>query len=140
MSFTRMHLLERWSDTAHCGWGAGHHWRGNRSIEGGLRSRVWSFIAFGEAGEPTRGGSTWLGRRLAILTGRTNSVTRDVSYLAGRTVATPKSRRPTTRRRHGDCNQPSVVARLISRESMKMRGKMKSEDLERNERWGNNRD
>jgi hypothetical protein len=49
MSFTRMHLLERWFDTAHCSWSTGYHWRGNGIVGGGLSSIVWSFTTFCEA-------------------------------------------------------------------------------------------
>jgi hypothetical protein len=79
-----------------------------------------------------RGDSTWLGRRLAILTDRMNFVARGVSYLAWRAVAAPKSGRPT-RRRHSDCMQSRVVARLILGEGMRTWGKLKSQDLERND-------
>jgi hypothetical protein len=72
-----------------------------------------------------RRGSTWLERRLASLTDLTHRVTRDISYLTGRTVATPKSGRPTARRRHVECSQPSIVAELILRGSCQSFGEIK---------------
>ncbi len=124
MSFTGMHLLKRRFDAAHCGWSAGYHWRGDGGTEVRLSSYVWSFIAFREAGEPTRGGSSGLTKILAILTDRTNLLTRDIYYLAWRNIATPKSGRSTTRRRHVECGQASVVAELILTRSSRNLGEI----------------